>query len=423
MGELCLEPNENCGYSAKEIPVEENKKYSISTEVVGFLGEAYSGYFGIVLFDFAKKSLGRRIRWLNDFSGVKKHQTIIFQTPKGCKSIKPIYRINIETPIKSKCRYQIQELNELKIREEDSSKKEDYELSSHYVLPKLEELSQEKETLLEKNLVWIFASPRSGTSWLGLQLLSYQTYAMNEPRIGKHLGLLDPMITKVITDLDRFKFDPNYFFSQRYEKTWKYYLRKLILNRIYSQFHDLSKNIIIKEPNGSQAADTISEILPDSKIIILFRDGRDVIDSMLDARQPDAWTVTTYDATPITLTTRLENIERDSKVWVYRIEKLMKIYSNRKEQPRLLVRYEDLRYNTLSELKKIYDFLEINIPNEDLKKIVDKFTYENIAHESKGKGKPVRFASPGHWQNLSDKEKGIMQKIMGKTLQKLGYGV
>jgi len=423
MGELSLEPNENCSYSAEEIPVKENKKYSISAEVVSFQGEAYSGYFGIVLYDFAKKPLGRRIKWLNDFSGVKKYQTILFQTPKGCESIRPIYRINIETPIKSKCRYQIQELNELKIREEDSNKKEDYELPSHYVLPKLAELSQEKETLLEKNLAWIFASPRSGTSWLGLQLLSYQTYAINEPRIGKHLGLLDTKITNVITDLDRFKFDPNYFFSQRYEKTWKYYLRKLILNRIYSQFPDLSKNIIIKEPNGSQAADIISEILPDSKIIILFRDGRDVIDSMLDARRPDAWGVTTFDVIPITPTTRLEIMERESKEWVYRMEKLMKIYSNHKEQYRLLVRYEDLRNNTLSELKKIYDFLEIKITFDDLQKIVNKFSYENIPNELKGTGKSVRFASPGRWKNLSDEEKSMMQKIMGETLQKLGYDV
>jgi len=40
--------------------------------------------------------------------------------------------------------------------------------------------------------------------------------------------------------------------------------------------------IIIKEPHGSLAADTISECLPNSKIIILLRDGRDVLDSEVD---------------------------------------------------------------------------------------------------------------------------------------------
>lgn len=94
-----------------------------------------------------------------------------------------------------------------------------------------------------------------------------------------------------------------------------------------------------------------------------------------------------------------------------------------KKQFRLLVKYEDLLNDTLNELKKIYDFLEIVIPDEDLKKFIDKFSYENVPNESKGIGKSIRFASPGHWKNLTDEEKEIIQKIMGKTLKNLGYNV
>jgi len=53
----------------------------------------------------------------------------------------------------------------------------------------------------------------------------------------------------------------------------------------------LSKNIIIKEPNGSFAADVIAECLPDSKIIVLIRDGRDVLDSRFDMHKPGSWAV------------------------------------------------------------------------------------------------------------------------------------
>ena len=75
----------------------------------------------------------------------------------------------------------------------------------------------------------------------------------------------------------------HYFFADEYKETWQFFLRKLILNRIYSQYQDLTKKVIIKEPHGSLAADVISECLPNSQIIFLLRDGRDVVDSIIDA--------------------------------------------------------------------------------------------------------------------------------------------
>jgi len=52
----------------------------------------------------------------------------------------------------------------------------------------LVKLSEKEENILEKNLVWIFGTHRSGTTWLATELLSYKTYAWNEPYIGGHLG-------------------------------------------------------------------------------------------------------------------------------------------------------------------------------------------------------------------------------------------
>jgi len=150
------------------------------------------------------------------------------------------------------------------------------------------ELSIEQEKSLEKNLVWIFASPRSGTTWLSNQLLRYQTLAMDEPYIGYHLASINffqgnPKIHESHAKRNA------YFFSKEYEDIWKFYLRKLILNRIYSQYRDLSHKIILKEPNGSHGADKIIHCLPSSKIILLMRDGRDVLDSILDAMKKDGW--------------------------------------------------------------------------------------------------------------------------------------
>ena len=104
------------------------------------------------------------------------------------------------------------------------------------------------------------------------------------------------------------------------------------------------------------------------------------------------------------------------------VELMKKTYENHSPNLRLIVRYENLRKNTIEELKKIYSFMEIEISDEELKKLVDKFAFENIPSEKKGKGKQVRSASPGSWRvNLSHKEQEILEKIMGDTLGKFGY--
>jgi len=54
---------------------------------------------------------------------------------------------------------------------------------------KIVELSMDQESIFEKNIVWLFGSPRGGTTWVALQLLSYQTNSVNEPHIEEHLAM------------------------------------------------------------------------------------------------------------------------------------------------------------------------------------------------------------------------------------------
>ena len=111
---------------------------------------------------------------------------------------------------------------------------------------------------------------------------------MNEPKIAPHFWIQPG---GRIDELKGIKGNQDYFFHNTFKETWKFYMRKLILNRIYAQYKDLSNKIIIKEPHGSLAADIISECLPNSKIIILLRDGRDVIDSQVDGFSKGGWII------------------------------------------------------------------------------------------------------------------------------------
>ena len=135
----------------------------------------------------------------------------------------------------------------------------------------VEELSKEMEENLEKNIVWVLGSRRSGTSWTAKELLSHNTKCMEEPLIGNHISAVMGDKSPYYRRLDESKERKDYFFSETFKENWLYFLRKMILNRIYAQFQDVNSVIIIKEPNGSMGADIISEALPNSKIILLLR--------------------------------------------------------------------------------------------------------------------------------------------------------
>ncbi len=287
------------------------------------------------------------------------------------------------------------------------------------------ELSEEQELALEKNIVWVFGPVRGGTTWLGSQLLSYQTYTMFEPKITRLIGDWRQWIVQNGKKIDRQGAQKDYIFSLQYKKTWIYHLRKLILNRIYSQFPDFSKKIILKEPLGKGGSDIMSECLPNSKIIIIVRDGRDIIDSRLDAvRDQNSWGVKQEGNKPMTEDRKMTFIRNNSIQYVTLIEDLMSMHSNHDKKLRIMVRYEDLRNNTVEELSKIYQFLGIDIARNKLEEIVEKYSFENIPSQSKGKGKFNRYATPGKWkENFNEEEKKLMKSIMENTLKKLNYEI
>ena len=104
------------------------------------------------------------------------------------------------------------------------------------------------------------------------------------------------------------------------------------------------------------------------------------------------------------------------------MEVLLKVYNERPNQLCHKVKYEDLLKNTEEELSKLYKFIEVNISKNEVKELIEKYRFENIPNEKKGKGKVTRFATPGKWkENFSEEEKTMMEEIMGPTLRKLGY--
>jgi len=292
-----------------------------------------------------------------------------------------------------------------------------------------------KDTLnyddLEKKLVWIFGTPRSGSTWLARDILRRKEIQfVRETMLGAHLGVfeLDPQIywllfkenynvkpTRII-DID----NENFFFSSENEKNWLESLRILILNRINPNLDiDGPQHYVVNAPNESHASDIIMKSVPNSKLIFLVRDGRDVIDS----RQSKFHNPRLVGA-PESSDERKYRITFFAMIWNKMIETTKKAYESHNPELRLMVKYEDLIKNPIAEIDRIYKFLGYALSDEQVKNIAEQTSFDNVPDHLKGEDKNIRKAKPGNYKEyFTDEELRIVNKMMRENLLAFGYEV
>jgi hypothetical protein len=161
-------------------------------------------------------------------------------------------------------------------------------------------------------------------------------------------------------------------------------MRDLVLGGAAARFPELMEGgyLIIKEPNGSIGSPLLMEALPESCMIFLIRDPRDVVASSMDARS-------------------------EGTGQAYRAH----------DGHKVMVRYEDLRADTLETMKRIYAALEIPVKEAELARSVEKNSWENIPEQEKGEGKKLRKAKPGGWkEDLTARQVEIVEEITAPLL-------
>jgi hypothetical protein len=89
----------------------------------------------------------------------------------------------------------------------------------------------------------------------------------------------------------------------------------------------------------------------------------------------------------------------------------------------VLVRYEELRADTLGTMKRLYSELEIAVDESELRRAVTKHSWENIPEGEKGEGKFYRKASPGSWrEDLTPEQIEIVEQITAPLLKEFYAG-
>ena len=175
--------------------------------------------------------------------------------------------------------------------------------------------------MISKRNLWISTSPRCASYWVY--------------NVAKELIKLN--------NLDIFPKEDFIDYDEERKKTFEFFKKNLNNN-------DEKKFFLFKIHR------ILSSRLPNSKIITVIRDPREIIVSNMRFSKSE--------------------FKPNFETAKY-FKKMTEIYSNYDKEILLSLRYEDISNNNIKVIKKIADFINLDVSNENLIKISDKFSKEN----------------------------------------------
>ena len=276
-----------------------------------------------------------------------------------------------------------------------------------------------------EKLIWLFGTTRTGSTWLVSMMADLEDHAMwNEPMVGRLFGAFynSARPGKEVGQQN----SPTFIMGTPTKDGWIRSVRNFVLDGASYCNPELDRRhyLAIKEPNGSIGASLIMEALPESRMIFLVRDPRDVMSSRLDAVKKGSWLRVREDtARPGGQQGQLADTDPDkllrqrSNIYLQQMTQAKEAYEAH-EGPKALLRYEDLRADTLEEMKRLYRELEIPVDEEELARVVEKHSWENIPKEDKGAGKVFRKGKAGGWrEDLTEEQVSIVEEITAPFLE------
>ena len=268
----------------------------------------------------------------------------------------------------------------------------------------------ENSGISPENIVWIFGAGRTGSSWLAEMMGELPGHTVwFEPWVG---ALFDPYHLRLEERKGK-----HFILSPRYKNTWLSSIRAFVLDGAGARFPEAAgptNYLVIKEPGGSVGAPLLVEALPESRVILLVRDPRDVVASWTDAHSEGGWQSTNDDPEA-----SAERVVRVAKRYLRHVGQAKRAYEAHQGR-KVLVKYEELRADTLGTMRRIYSTLGIEVDEGKLSRAVEKHSWENIPEEEKGEGKFYRKATPGGWhEDLTPDQVETVEKITAPLLNEL----
>jgi hypothetical protein len=265
-----------------------------------------------------------------------------------------------------------------------------------------------------ENMIWIFGTGRTGSTWLAAMMEEPEGHEVwFEPRVG------------TVFDPQRFQRHggKHFILASQYKDVWLRSIRTFILDGANARFPELAGGYLaVKEPGGSVGAGLIMEALPESGMVLLIRDPRDVVASWLDATRKGGWQTRRRGeggrrAESLAETNPNAFVRRHADAYLQHVGSAKRAYEAH-EGRKVVVRYEDLRADTLGTMKRMYGELDVPVEEARLAKAVEKHSWDNIPEEEKGQGKFYRKATPEAWrEDLTRRQVKTVERITAPLLE------
>lgn len=264
-----------------------------------------------------------------------------------------------------------------------------------------------------ENMVWIFGSGRSGSTWLRSMMGDMKDHKVwEEPMVGKLFGEFHERAQSGQLGTK------NFIMGNPTRRGWIRSIRNFVIDGANYAHPGLGSNhyLVVKEPNGSQGAPLIMEALPEGRMILLIRDPRDVVASVMDGSREGSWLYERKDDSHWKERALADNnpnayVRKRANIYLRHAGSAKKAYDAHKG-PKALVRYEDLVADTLGTMREMYARLGIAVDEKQLEKVVEKHSWENIPEEKKGEGKFYRKGKAGTWgDDLTEEQARKIEEI------------
>ena len=302
------------------------------------------------------------------------------------------------------------------------------------------------------DFIWLFSTARSGSTWLSHDLLCWDdnTRPMDEPGIGKMFAPLDWAAERFdrlpeknfhfesglayetgrrlrASGSDLPPFERVFIYAKQENQiwnpqNWRMFLdivRETTVRHVINEWGVIGyRKTVFKMPNDSHGADIIMEAFPQSFMIVLIRDGRDVMRSRFSPFASRTLAETTDAAL------RLNAVAFYSHFWNFQMDIMLSAFEAHAPERRLLVHYEKLRAAPLDTAREIFDRTGIPISDADLAALIEQTTLENFPESERGPDKPRQTGLIGKYAStFTMQEIRLMDEIMGSNLRRFGYAL